>query len=149
MKNFLPIITAFIAIIGVLVGAGVRHFSSKSLEFERRSLEFRFNLYKDFVMAKSYDIEAETEEEKDKANRLLRESTLRLAIFAPKSIAVAVSEFMYLRDYPSKELTKEYLKDLALWHAMRRDAFGGDDDQVINNRLMAMLAHQYKLKNEE
>jgi len=153
MKNYLPVMTAFMTIIAVVVGAGIQYLSSRSLEFEKKSLEFRFEAYRDFLEGQIMSSRGEAtgdEEMHEKGKKLIRESTLRIAVFSPKNVAVVVAEWLYERrkNKPFTVPTEEYLKDLALYHAMRKEAFRGKNEQMISDQEMAVLVHGNLLKKK-
>jgi len=167
MKNY---IAPLVALLGVALGAGIQHFSTRNLEYERISLEFRMNAYRDFLSGQAEVDRWEKELNKNKpaeakmkkhyedklaeAKIKIRDSMLRIAVFSEKSVAMSVAEWLSprrasilcpKRGSPERE---SFLLDLAMYRAMRDESFKGDENQIISDQPMALLVHGCNLDIE-
>jgi hypothetical protein len=167
MKNY---IAPLAALLGVALGAGMHHLSARNLEHERMSFEIRMNAYHDFLtgqaevdrwekeLNKINPAEAEVkkyyEDKIAMAKIKIRDSMLRIAVFSEKSVAMSVAEWLSPRrasipcpkgGSPERE---SFLLDLAMYRAMRNEAFKGDKNQIISKQPMALLVYGCNLDSE-
>lgn len=148
MKDKLPIITALLALAGVALGGGMQYLSSRTIEFEKASIEYRLTSYRDFLAAQSAYQKATNKAESMAADLKIRDATLRIAIFSPKKVAAAVAEWLLAN---AREATScpgppsLYKKDISIYHAMRDQAFKGDKKEVLSDKQMAIMVHGCRL----
>ncbi len=129
---------SFIALLGVILGAGITHLSSSSLDFEQRSLKFRLDTYREFAHAQVAWQKAQDMESKEEANKKIKNSTVQIALFGPKEIAVDFSEWL--------EVTRKCIRcdldptELSIYHAMRSEASRGSLE-ILSDTEMAYLIY--------
>jgi len=157
MKDKLPI-TALFALLGVVLGGGLQYYSSRTIEFEKASLDYRLTSYRDFLSAQVARKKAKdgTAESID-ADRKIRDATLRIAIFSPKEVAATVAEWLLGAAIAQNDVDpcgkdRSLLqKDLSVYHAMRGQAFKrsfwfGNKTEALSDRDMAIMVLGCKLE---
>lgn len=144
----ITILPALIAIMGIVIGAGIQYYTSRSLQFEQTSREYRLNAYRDFLAGQASYKRAKGGKQEESATKSILDSTLRMAIFSPGRVAVSVAEWLSVKrgQVACHGPRESFLKDLAMYHAMRGEAFQGDEGERLTDRNMAMLLHGCNLE---
>lgn len=150
-KDYLPIVTAVLSGVFIIasgfLGARLGASNTRSLQIERASLEYRMQIYRDFVSAQAKSQIARENDDKARdaeAGLELRAATLRMAIFSSATVVASVAR--WLQDLQLQPCTgtdpaqpERLLRDLAIYHAMRGETFAGQSAETISNVQMAAM----------
>ena len=143
LKRLAPVAPALSAVIGIALGAALQYLSSRSVAANEHMLELRTNVYRDFLNGQTRLQKAEAYHDSvrlKEANLLIRDATLRIAVFSKKDVAEAVAVFIaadsVVNNCGFKSQT-DFDSDIGVYRAMRREVQPAAE--AVDNQVLSLL----------
>lgn len=164
LKDWMPLITALIAFIGVGMGAGLQKYLEARSERQKNLLELRLNAYRTFFGGQAKLQEARqlelaapvalSPEQQQAAEKLqveyrlaVKDAKFQIAVFGTKPVVESLANY-FRRYFPVERCggsAEMWRDDIQTYQQMRREVFGDDASQRIDDATLLLLLFNCQL----